>query len=126
MKRAIAITILVSMVLHCASRLGFISYLYGQRHAIAYTIGLIDEKPIALCVGDYFAEQAPLVIQENQESDQPLPLQAFQAKDINLFVQVLTNTISELIGTKLHYNTGINYPLYPSPDLAVFHPPCTA
>lgn len=46
------------MTLHCASRLGVVSYLYENRLEIAYQIGLIAEIPIAMCAGDYFEKTA--------------------------------------------------------------------
>lgn len=124
MKRAVAILILLTMVLHCSSRLGFISYLYNQRHAIAFTVGLFDEIPIAICGDEYFADRAPLIIQDLNDTDSQLPVQSSQAREINLFIQGSSYCLTADPGLDIVHNNRPAPSFYLSPDLAVFHPPC--
>lgn len=53
MRKAVIFMILSSMILHCASRVGLLSYLYQNRNEIAFALGLTDEIPIAMCNSDY-------------------------------------------------------------------------
>ena len=127
MKRALCLAILLSMVLHCASRLGIISYLYSQRHDIAYTIGIIAEVPIAMCNGEYFVKQAPLAIKDSDNSDRQMPVQFSQAREIVLFVQALDKTLlTEFSVLKLNHNTALLEFIYTPPVISIFHPPCEA
>lgn len=77
------ILILTCMMLHCASRVGFLSYLYQQRHEIAFALGLIAEVPIAMCSSDYdFSDDLSVHVSDNDEAArQTLPM----AFEINLF-----------------------------------------
>jgi hypothetical protein len=85
MKRIVSLIILVSMMLHCASRLGVISYLYQQRHQIAYQVGLIAEIPIALCDSDHdFSGELKI---QHHDNDEKLPATFTQAPEIQLFFQ---------------------------------------
>ena len=70
------------MILHCASRFGALSFLYENRHSIAYSIGLITEIPIAMCNSDYDFEKGLMV--EASDPDDRMPNFA-QAHEINLF-----------------------------------------
>ena len=125
MKRAVSIIILVSMVLHCASRLGVISYLYSKRHDIAYSVGLIAEIPIAMCNSEYFPKQAPLVIKTPETTDESRPIQFFQAHEILLFVEVRSDAFrSEPFQIKTDHNTAFLQSRYTPPALSIFHPPC--
>lgn len=125
MKRTFCGIILLSMMLHCAGRLGLISYLHNNRHEIAYTIGLITEIPIATCNGEYFAKQAPLIIEDDDSADQQLPVQISRAREILLFSHEmsfnLSMNLSELL---LTHNTSFTEVQYNSPVLRIFHPPC--
>ncbi|HMF72213.1 MAG TPA: hypothetical protein VK616_12115 [Flavitalea sp.] len=113
------------MMLHCASRLGLISYLHSNRHEIAYTIGLITEIPIATCNGEYFAKQAPLIIEDDDSADQQLPVQFSIAREILLFSHEtalnLSMSLSELL---LTHNTSFVEVQYSPPVIRIFHPPC--
>lgn len=75
--------ILTCMMLHCASRVGFLSYLYQQRHEIAFTLGLIAEVPIAMCSSDYdFNDDLSVHVSDSDDAaHQALPM----AFEINLF-----------------------------------------
>ncbi len=53
MRKVVIFVILGSMILHCASRVGLLSYLYQNRDEIAFALGLTDEVPIAMCNSDY-------------------------------------------------------------------------
>lgn len=123
MRKGIAIVVLLCMTLHCASRLGFISYLYSQRHQIAYSLGLISEIPIAICGPDYFASQAPLVIQDTAEDDQNLPASLSSAREVQLFLQLSPNHIFDQTGTDLNHSTEYQASGYPPPVVPFFHPP---
>jgi hypothetical protein len=126
MKKGVAVLILVSMMLHCAGRLGLLSYLYNQRHAVAYSFGVIAEVPIATCSADYTHHQAPLVIDDQQQSDEQLPVQFMQAKEINLFIEQFFTYDVTKAGETIPSNTLHFEPVYTSPNLPVFHPPCEA
>ena len=80
-KRILSLLILISMVLHCSSRLGIISYLYSNRHTLANTLGITQEKHIATCDSNYFADH-DLAIDTDHDD---LPVTIVQADEINLF-----------------------------------------
>ena len=84
-KRLIASVVLISMITHCAGRLGFLSYLYQQRHEIANALGLIEEKPIAVC-GSEFQPDANLVFTAD-ETNESVPPQLIEVREIQLFFQ---------------------------------------
>ena len=124
MKRTISIIILLSMVLHCASRLGFISYLYSNRHDIAYSVGLIAEIPIAICSSDSALPDAPLIIEYPQDADTSVPVHFGQAKEIVLFLDThQTNSVGSLRHTIVEHNTTKGQHFYASPHFSIFHPP---
>lgn len=83
MRRIISLVILCSMMLHCASRLGILSYLYQERHSIAHAMGFIKEIPIALCSSDYDFNKG-LSIQDSDNS-QSFPVTIAHAQEIILF-----------------------------------------
>ena len=126
MKRAISIIILLSMTLHCASRLGVISYLYEQRHEIAYHVGLIAEIPIAMCGAEYFSKNASLIIHApNTDSPGDVPSYFASAKEIILFSHAVDLATSyERSCNKPDHNTSVVEEKYSPPLLSIFHPPC--
>jgi len=70
------------MVLHSASRLGVLSYLFKSKDDIAYSIGLLSERPITSCSHDfYFADRLTIVENESDRSAARLPV----ATEIQLF-----------------------------------------
>jgi len=83
-RKSLSIVILFSLMLHCAGRTGFLSYLYKQRHEIAYELGLIDEVPIAICNAGYFVHENGLVIQTTDDSAN-VPVVLTNAAEIVLF-----------------------------------------
>ncbi len=125
MKRAVAIVVILTMVLHFASRSGFISYLYSQRHNIALHLGLIDEKPIASCDGNYFSESAPLIISNDQDDHSPAPSHLSSAKEIFLFLESVNPYEPDLKGLPMLIAFPIQPGPYTGPSLAIFQPPRT-
>lgn len=110
------------MMLHSASRLGVLSYLYQQRHDIAYAVGLIAEIPIAMCNSDYDFGSGLVIVSANG-SDHSLPPQSLQAREIQLFVNEFIGFIEP---RRLEFK--IDQPFlvesaYSSPPLSIFHPP---
>lgn len=121
-RKSLSIVILLSLVLHCAGRTGFLSYLYKQRHEIAYAMGLIDEVPIAVCSAAYFGQENGLTVQITDDNNVPTVLTT--AAEIVLFFMTPEfssaadrSLLAEDIST--HHLTG----LYGSPDLDFFQPP---
>lgn len=114
------------MTLHCGSRLGILSYIYQQRHNIAYTIGLISEIPIALCSSDYDVNQGLPIIHQDT-SDQSIPPVFSSAHEIVLFVQqhdfALNRERNAISDTS---NIYVKNRKYTVPLPAVFHPPSLA
>jgi hypothetical protein len=64
---------LFCMILHAGSRCGGLSYLYNQRHSIAFTLGISYEPEIAICKSDYFQKTSLTLASQEKESDQ-LPI----------------------------------------------------
>ena len=85
MKRFLSALILTSMMLHCASRIGFLSYVYEMRESIAYTMGVIEEIPIAICSSHYDFNKGITVHISGEH--QPVPPVLAQAQEIILFYQ---------------------------------------
>lgn len=123
-KRLIIALILFSMVLHSASRLGLVSYLYQQRHEIAYTLGLVSEVPIAMCNSDYGLNDN-LVIQEHKTTDNNLPPTIAHAPEIHLIVQQLAAFDLNIYRSvaQVAHPLYLNESNYSSPPLSIFHPP---
>ena len=71
------------MMLHCASRMGFLSYVYQQRQQIAYALGIIAEIPIATCSSDYDFNSGLTILSSHDDdaTRQTLPV----ALEIKLF-----------------------------------------
>jgi hypothetical protein len=125
MKRFLGLVILLSMLLHCSSRLGVLSYLYNNRHDIAYTVGMISEVPIAFCSSDYEGDRA-LTIQHNDDGDH-LPPSFAQAREIHLFFHRMDFSLHPSYIMPRQIYVGFIHPApYPEPPSAVFHPPAVA
>jgi hypothetical protein len=69
-------------VLHCASTLGFIDYIYNQRHDISIALGLIEEAPIALCGSRY---EHPKTFEVADHKEHKSPKSHPKAHQIKLF-----------------------------------------
>lgn len=124
MKKILVLIILASMMLHCSSRIGFLSYLYQNRQEIAYQLGLIAEIPIALCSSDYDFDKG-LTIKHQDEQDQSLPTPVVQSHEIILFIQhVDVNLENELQVLAIVSPTKVIESRHASPLLSIFRPPC--
>jgi hypothetical protein len=121
-KKSLSVIILVSMVLHCSSRLGVLSYLYEHRHNIAYRVGLVTEIPIAICKSNYNFSKG-LIIQHDNINDEAASLTT--AHEINLFFQFNS---AALLSTPLIINSAAAHSpysqsFYQSPLIRKFQPP---
>lgn len=126
MRRALCFAILVSMTLHCASRLGLLSYLYQNRHSVAFTIGLIKEVPIAVCSSDYDGDKT-LIITAQEDTDKSLPATFSQAQEINLyFERSIFNNVRQFAWLVSGRIPHIEETPYSSPIEDIFHPPTAA
>ncbi len=100
MRKVVIFVILGSMILHCASRVGFLSYLYQNRNEIAYTLGLADEMPIAMCNSDYDFDKGLTIqaVDHDETSQRTFPI----AFEIKLFCDSDKTQVPDRIGTPLH------------------------
>ena len=122
MKRILVALILFSMVLHSASRLGVLSYLYQQRREIAYAVGIIAEIPIAMCSSDYDLNSG-LSIVSADKSDLSTPPALIEAKEIQLFFsRHLSFNNPNRSESKIN-EVFLIEAKYSSPPLSIFHPP---
>lgn len=112
------------MALHCASRIGFLDYLYQKRHSISYTLGVIEEIPIAMCSSDHDFGQG-LVIQENDQDQQTLPPSIIHTNEIQIFcgASFYLDIDPTRIAFDLKKPLVVIDRLYASPILTIFHPP---
>jgi len=125
LRKTLCYVILLSMTLHCASRLGALSFLYEKRHAIAYAVGLVIETPIAMCSSDYDVRDG-LVI-EDGEADDSIPPILSQAHEIQLFISDAAPLLkNKSIALPLLKFSIFQISVYQSPSRAVFHPPAFA
>jgi len=111
------------MVLHCASRTGLLTYIFQQRLQIAYSLGLIDEIPIAVCSSDYDFRHEFIVHQTDESSPashQTLPM----ASEIKLFfvTPLIHVTGTNGIAVVKNFRPDVTQPS-PGCANAVFHPP---
>jgi len=114
--------VLTSLLLHCCSRTGLLSYLYEQRHEIAYALGIIDEVPIAFCGAAYYNDQGIVVQTETQHESIPPVLR--NATEIILFfsfpetpIQVRQPLLSDGPSSVYHVSS------YEAPAQGLFQPP---
>lgn len=120
MRKAIPLVILAVLIIHSASRLGVLSYVFAHRYEIAYSLGLEKERTISTCNADYFQDLT--LIQAQPVDDSHVPGQLFHADEIILDSPppVLSyNPKSE----SMEY---LHIPLirvYPYPGSEIFHPP---
>lgn len=80
----ISILVLFVMTLHCAGRLGVLSYLYQNKAQIAHTLGLIAEIPVALCGSDFYSDPG-FVFQSHEDTSSTPPL-VLQVGEVQLFI----------------------------------------
>lgn len=111
-------------MLHSASRLGILSYLYKQRYDLAYACGMIKEVPIAMCSIDHDLGSG-LHIKAHETSDDSLPPAISCAPEIHLYY----NEFPEFslnparLAALLQQPSGVVERKYNTPVLAIFHPP---
>lgn len=122
MKKAVIYLVLFSLTLHCAERLGLLSYLYEQRHKIAFSVGLIEEIPISLCNSDYDFEKGLKI--HAPVTDHSLP-PIFAAREITLFwTDVNNGAVNHALAL---ISTVANCPYtvsdYSDPEIPIFQPP---
>lgn len=122
MRKVVIFVILGSMVLHCASRVGLLSYLYQNRNEIAYMLGFADEMPIAMCNSSYDFDKG-LTIQsaDHDETNQRTFPVAFEIK---LFFDSDKTHVPARIQIPLRgeYIQAVSR-LLPGCPQAIFHPP---
>ena len=108
------------MTIHCAGRLGVLTWLYEQRHVIAFELGLIKEKPIAEC-GSAYLQDGLVIVQQDNSHASPSPV--FSAREIVLFfANQEVDIVRSFLIIEPQYNRITSfYPLPPTPG--IFHPP---
>jgi hypothetical protein len=122
-RKSLAAAILISMTLHCASRLEILSYLYQNRQELAWSLGLIREVPITMCNSDYDFGSGLKI--ENVKADHALPAFAY-AHEIILFPASLFSYRQPekvLLSGGYLGNSIDNLPA--GAAFTVFHPPAT-
>ncbi|MEO7992396.1 MAG: hypothetical protein ABI663_22790 [Chryseolinea sp.] len=121
-KRSVVYLILVSMVLHCAGRLGLLNHLYQKRHDIAYSIGVISEIPIAICSSDYSHTKTIVLVDHKDESS--IPVRLVQAQEIILYFNINSFEIKSSASLIVPHHQIILKDQYLPPLLSgIFHPP---
>ena len=112
------------MTLHCANRLGVLSYLYANRGEIVSSLGLSTEDTIAVCDSNYFQGQTLIIPHDEGHSFPPLSI---QTQEINLFFidALRLDNKQTLIPFSLWIDSYRLAP-YSSQLPAVFHPPAIA
>lgn len=121
-RKSLVSIVLLSMVLHCASRLGVISYLYQERHTIAHSVGLIADIPIAMCNSEFdFGKGLTFV---NIDHDDQLPASLSIAHEIHLFLSwPELETSPEYFKILERQLSGKTFQNYIPPTYPIFHPP---
>jgi len=115
-------TLLLSMALHCACRLGVLNHLYQQRHQIAYTIGMISEVPISMCNHEHNPDESLKI--ETQQDESTLPSGFLQTQEIKLFfnlTELNINPVYQLLAKSPWRDSFIKE--YASPYASIFRPP---
>jgi hypothetical protein len=121
-KRSVVYLILMSMVLHCAGRLGLLNQLYQKRHAIAYSVGVTAEIPIAICSSDYSQTKSIVLVDHKDESS--FPARLVQAQEIILYFNDNNFEIKSTASLIESHHQIILKDQYLPPLLSgIFHPP---
>ncbi len=109
------------MTLHCAGRLGILSWVYEQHQVIAFELGLISEKPIAQC-GTAYMDDGLVIVQQDDDSS-ARPSAVFSAKEINLFFDFKEISVQrDFFTIEPQYKEVIDFYLL-QPQSKIFHPP---
>ena len=117
--------ILFSMTLHCAYRIGLVTYLYQERHVIAQSLGFIEEVPIAVC-GQKANNTRSLIIHEKTDQQNPIPVQLALTREIVLFFDSGNRILNPSIGSSpVKFIGNTRYQPFAHQDiaLAIFQPP---
>ena len=123
LRKGIIFLILTSMMLHCASRMNFLSYLYEQRQQIALSLGLIDEIPIATCHHDYAFDKGLTIVTPDTDKS-GLPSTLSHAREIILFFQFSIIHVNPRAAISVaNHLTALPQKKYTSPGFPIFHPP---
>ena len=121
-QRAITFVILFSMMLHCAARLGVLSYLYENRNDIANTLGLISEVPIAMCSSDYDFQKGLHI--QHADDHHSLAASFLNAQEINLFFEAnIPFQIQNVTNVEVNQKSIDPASYYLQPFLEIFQPP---
>ena len=122
LRRTITIVIMLSMTLHCFSRLGVLSYIFEKRHEVAYALGLIAEVPIAMCNSDY--DFTPGLVIDQVQDEHPSPQSLSHAQEIILFIHTVRVELNPQSAEPFTKGFDLRHEgKYASPSLSVFHPP---
>jgi hypothetical protein len=113
------------MTLHCAGRLGVLSYLYQNKSQIAHTLGLIAEVPIAFCSSDYDFDSG-LIFQSNDDSSSTPPV-VLQVSEVQLFITDRFNfqVPDRQLLSELHLYAG-QQKVLSRPPQPIFQPPAVS
>jgi len=110
--------------MHCASRLGFMTWMYQNREEIAYSLGFIHERPITMCGRVYDLDRA-VKIEAVQHDTDNMPAPALPVSDINLFIdfsditqKVHNRSFLAEVFNNLYQPHACSSPAYP-----IFQPP---
>jgi hypothetical protein len=119
-KKITVYSILLSMTLHCGCRLGVFDHVYQMRHQIAYTVGLIEEVPMAMCSSDYDFDRGIKIVSVDVEAGMPI---STLAHEITLFYIVgFQLPDRERMLFKEYHDSYIDTFYQDHPNL-IFHPP---
>jgi len=123
-RKSLSIIVLISLTLHCMSRTGFLSYLYEQRYDIAFSLGVIDEIPIAMCDSSYYDTHELKVDIKSAPGHQSIPPVLTSASEIILFFKT-ANTFVDPHFTLISDSNLSAYllPNYSGPTGSLFQPP---
>jgi hypothetical protein len=113
--------ILLSMLLHCSSRLGVLSYIYRNRTNISHWLGIVKEKTIASCDRHYFVDKD---LKINLDSEDDLPVVFTQAQEIILFINSINVFLADNTSSRFQkITTRYLLKAYLVHRIAVFQPP---
>lgn len=120
MRKLIAIAVLMSMTMHCAGRLGVLSYLYKNQEVIIQTLGLEIEHVISLCSSKYTPHEFTFPVEKKQSYE------IASAFEINLSVPVTPLSCNRFHYFPLEEPEKIFVSNYQVDLLEVFQPPSLA
>jgi hypothetical protein len=123
LRKGVVFLVLTSMMLHCAARMNFLSYLYEHRQEIAFRLGLIDEIPIAVCHHGYEYDKGLKIVTHDTDKSR-LPSTLSHVREIILFCQFTLISVDPRPELSLaNHLTMLPQKKYTSPGFPIFHPP---